>query len=184
MGEGCLKYTNPEFRARAANGFNIVVAGTAFGCGSSREMAVLALKGKPSVSFIILLIIKRIDKYAQLGCGIKCVIAKSYSFIYDRNQHALGLLGITLSDDDFYANIQDGAHISVDVNKSVITVDEKKFPFELSQMERALIEVGGITPAFLKFGKHLFDHLRTPMVSTKAFRENSVSEDHAPYMNW
>ena len=179
-----MKYTNPEFRARAANGFNIVVAGTAFGCGSSREMAVLALKGKPSVSFIILFLLEHIDKTAQLGCGINCVIAKSYSFIYDRNQYALGLLGITLSDDDFYANIQDGAHVSVDLNESVIIVDEKRFPFKLSQMERALIEVGGITSAFLKFGKHLFDYLRTPMASPKALREISSLEDNVPYTNW
>lgn len=45
-GSHCLQYTHPEFRRRAKEGFNIVVAGKGFGCGSSREQAVMALLGK------------------------------------------------------------------------------------------------------------------------------------------
>lgn len=41
----CLQYMHPEFRRRVKDGFNIVVAGKAFGCGSSREQAVMALVG-------------------------------------------------------------------------------------------------------------------------------------------
>lgn len=44
-GEHCLQYTHPEFRDRVKGGFNIIVAGKAFGCGSSREQAVMALLG-------------------------------------------------------------------------------------------------------------------------------------------
>lgn len=40
-----LEYTHPEFRARVGQGFNIVVAGIGFGCGSSRGQAVMALIG-------------------------------------------------------------------------------------------------------------------------------------------
>ena len=42
----CLEFTHPEFRARVKEGFDIVVAGKGFGCGSSRENAVSALLGK------------------------------------------------------------------------------------------------------------------------------------------
>lgn len=45
MGAHCLEFTNPAFRSRAKEGFNVVVAGKAFGCGSSREQAVSALLG-------------------------------------------------------------------------------------------------------------------------------------------
>lgn len=45
IGAHCLEYTHPDFRQRVKDGFNIVVAGTAFGVGSSREQAVMALLG-------------------------------------------------------------------------------------------------------------------------------------------
>lgn len=44
----CLVHTHPKFRERAQQGFNIVVGGKGFGCGSSREQAVMALLGKSS----------------------------------------------------------------------------------------------------------------------------------------
>lgn len=46
LGTHCLEFTHPAFRSRVAEGFNIVVAGKGFGCGSSREQAVLALLGR------------------------------------------------------------------------------------------------------------------------------------------
>ena len=46
LGEHCLEYTHPDFRARVKAGFNVVVAGKGFGCGSSREAAVTALMGR------------------------------------------------------------------------------------------------------------------------------------------
>lgn len=42
----CLEHSKPEFRSRVKQGFNIIVAGKGFGCGSSREQAVMALVGK------------------------------------------------------------------------------------------------------------------------------------------
>ncbi|CAI7665794.1 unnamed protein product [Penicillium glandicola] len=42
----CLVHAHPTFRKRAQQGFNIVVGGKGFGCGSSREQAVMALLGK------------------------------------------------------------------------------------------------------------------------------------------
>ncbi|KAH8691621.1 aconitase family protein [Talaromyces proteolyticus] len=140
IGSHCLEYTHPDFRQHAKDGFNIVVAGTAFGCGSSREQAVMAL----------------------LGTGVKCVIAKSFAFIFQRNMPNLGLLGITVSDESFYKAAVDGADVSINLRTKLIHIDGKSLPFKLSQMERELFEHGGITSAFKKFGNHLFQAMTMP----------------------
>ena len=46
FGEHVLEYTHPDFRSKVRGGQQIVVAGHAFGVGSSREVAVSALKGE------------------------------------------------------------------------------------------------------------------------------------------
>ncbi len=58
----------PEFSKNVKEG-DIIVADENFGCGSSREHAVRAL----------------------IGCGISCVIAKSFARIFFRNAINLGL---------------------------------------------------------------------------------------------
>ncbi|PLN81548.1 aconitase family protein [Aspergillus taichungensis] len=134
-GQHCLQYTHPAFRQRASQGFNIVVAGQAFGCGSSREQAVMAL----------------------LGTGIQCVIAKSFAFIFQRNMPNLGLLGIVLPDESFYDVALDGRDISIDFATNVVRVGGRDFAFRLSRMEKALFEHGGVASAFRRFGKRLFE---------------------------
>jgi 3-isopropylmalate dehydratase small subunit len=52
-GKCCLMHTHPKFRDRAHQGFNIVVGGKGFGCGSSREQAVMALLGKSSRTILL-----------------------------------------------------------------------------------------------------------------------------------
>ncbi|KAJ9131059.1 Aconitase [Pleurostoma richardsiae] len=96
LGPHCMEFFMPEFREEVLRGNNIVVAGIGFGCGSSREVAVNAL----------------------LGAGVQCVIAKSFAFIYARNQPNIGLLGITIKDDKFFDLAQTGADIEVDMAKS------------------------------------------------------------------
>ncbi|RHZ62004.1 aconitase family protein [Aspergillus thermomutatus] len=150
-GHHCLQYTHPQFRQRAKEGFNIVVAGQAFGCGSSREQAVMAL----------------------LGCGIKCVVAKSFAFIFQRNMPNLGLLGITMPDESFYAATKDGSDISIDLQARVIEADGLRFGFQLSQMEQELFRHGGITSAFRRFGNRLFEEL-TAAKNVGASQEEKV----------
>lgn len=41
----CLEHSDPDFRDRVKRGQNGIVAGKSFGCGSSREQAVMALIG-------------------------------------------------------------------------------------------------------------------------------------------
>ncbi|KAK5636608.1 hypothetical protein RRF57_012320 [Xylaria bambusicola] len=141
-GSHCMEYFMPEFRDLVQNqGHNIIVAGKGFGVGSSRDVAVNALK----------------------GCGVKCVIAESFAFIYARNQPNLGLLGIQMprkgDGKDLYDVAQMGSEIEVDITASVIQCGGLEFHFELSVMEKQLIQVGGIKKAFERFGKGLFDQL-------------------------
>ncbi|CAK7234873.1 hypothetical protein SBRCBS47491_009096 [Sporothrix bragantina] len=84
-----------------------------------------------------------------------------------RNQPSLGLLGITMADNPaFFAAAQDGVDMEIDLDADTIWVGSggdgkgrEAFTFRLSGMEKELTELGGITPAFLKFGKQLFDVL-------------------------
>ena len=130
----------PEFRQLVKDGQNIIVGGVGFGCGSSRDVAVNAL----------------------LGAGVRCVIAKSFAFIYARNQPNIGLLGITITEEAFYAAAAQGTDITVDVGRSRILCGGQTFAFQMSDMERQLIAAGGLTEAFKKFGKRLFFTLCRP----------------------
>jgi 3-isopropylmalate dehydratase small subunit len=164
IGVHCLEYTHPEFREKVNQGFNIVVAGKAFGCGSSRQEAVMAL----------------------LGCGIKCVIAESFAFIY--NQPSLGLVGIVITDPAFYKLAVDGVEVSIDLETNKLQVKGKEFGFDFSEMERKLMDLGGITQAFHKYGKELFQTMCKPN-NAKVFRKPyrvpaSVGEPKESSLAW
>lgn len=136
LGTYCLKYTHPDFRRRAKDeGMDVVVAGKAFGVGSSRENAVTALQ----------------------GTGIQAVIARSFAFIYGRNQPNLGLLGFVMDDEEFYKLAADGEQIEIDVTGRTAKIGGKIFPFQLSELEWQLVKQGGMTNAFRKWGKGLLE---------------------------
>ena len=67
LGTHCFQYVKPNFVEKVEQGYDIIVAGVGFGSGSSREEAPRAIKGS----------------------GVKAVIAKSYAYIYGRNQVCL-----------------------------------------------------------------------------------------------
>jgi homoaconitate hydratase len=64
LGSHAFQYVKPDFVQKVKEGYNIVVGGSGFGSGSSREEAPRALK----------------------GAGVKVVIAKNFAYIYSRNQ--------------------------------------------------------------------------------------------------
>ena len=68
LAEHCMEGIDPDFLARVKPG-DIIVAGTNFGCGSSREHAPIAIKAS----------------------GISCVIASSFARIFFRNAINIGL---------------------------------------------------------------------------------------------
>ncbi len=89
----CLEGADPHFAATAEAG-DIVVAGTNFGCGSSREHAVIAL----------------------VELKASCVIAESFARIFYRNAVNLalpvvtcpGILSIAHACDEIEVNLSDG----------------------------------------------------------------------------
>ena len=134
LGTHCFQYVRPEFRSKVKEGFTIVVAGVGFGSGSSREEAPRALK----------------------GCGVEAVIAKSYAYIYGRNQPNMALLGVVVKDEAFYTLATEGATVSIDLQARAVTVGNQSFPFELSRMEEKIIQGGGVTRLYQKYGRKLF----------------------------
>ena len=160
LGEYCLYHTHPDFRQKVREeGYKVVVAGEAFGCGSSRENAVTALQ----------------------GVGVQCVIARSFAFIYGRNQPNLGLLGFEMQDPRFWELVGHGKQITVDLDSLVVTVEvggedtkTESFPFQLSLMQRRLIDVGGAEKAFAKWGKGLWEVL-TAKDDNLAHQQKSIS---------
>jgi len=82
LGSHCMEGIDPAFSRKITQG-DIIIGGSNFGCGSSREQAPLAIK----------------------GCGIPCVIAKSFARIFYRNAFNTGLL--LLECPDFVEDFQD-----------------------------------------------------------------------------
>ena len=88
---------DPDFRERCKQTTtNVVIAGENFGCGSSREQAVYAIKENDVV----------------------CVIAQSYPDIFYRNALSNGLVLITLPDT---SSFRMGDAIQVDLDASTVT---------------------------------------------------------------
>ena len=95
LGRHCMETISPDFLKKVQKG-DIIVAGNNFGCGSSREHAPVAIK----------------------GCGISCVIAKSFARIFFRNSINIGLP--ILESKDAPDNINEGDEIEIDLEKGQI----------------------------------------------------------------
>ena len=113
---------DPDFITRVKPG-DIIVAGTNFGCGSSREHAPLALR----------------------GAGISCIIATSFARIFYRNALNIGLP--ILECQEAVDRTQAGDVLEVDLASGEIvnatrglTFKAKPFPEFMLQ----LIEAGGL----------------------------------------
>jgi len=94
LGAHCMETISPDFSKKLSPG-DIIVAGSNFGCGSSREHAPLAIK----------------------GCGVSAVIAKSFAAIFFRNAINIGLPFLESADVD---KIKDGDIIEIDLSGGII----------------------------------------------------------------
>ena len=111
----------PDFAGNVKSG-DFVVAGTNFGCGSSREHAPLGLK----------------------GAGVKAVVAKSFARIFFRNAINIGLPLFICADVD---KINDGDSIEIDASCGVIynqTRGESYKTTPLPPFLQDIVEVGGL----------------------------------------
>jgi aconitate hydratase/homoaconitate hydratase len=138
IGKHAFHHVRPEFRTRAQAGQTVVVAGEAWGSGSSREHAAWAL----------------------LGAGIQVVIARSFAFIHRRNlvNEALGFL--TIKDHEFYLLAQEGEELEVDLAAGQVlhrSSGRRFFAEPLSNTVRFLQREGGLIPAIKRHGAQVFE---------------------------
>lgn len=102
--------------AKDINKGDIIVAGENFGYGSSREHAVMAIK----------------------GAGIKAVIAKSFARIFFRNSINLGLM--IINSDEASDNIQADDLVELDMENSVIKNITKNEEYKFEKYPEFILE--------------------------------------------
>ena len=118
----------PDFYKTVKSG-DFLVAGSNFGCGSSREQAPIAIK----------------------GAGIQAVIAKSFARIFFRNAINLGLLLIECDTTGF----KQGNLLEVDTDKGYVInkANNKKVQITpLPDFMTRIIKDGGVVKHFKKHG--------------------------------
>ena len=113
---------DPDFSKKVKSGMNIIIAGRNFGCGSSREHAVIALK----------------------HAGVQAIIATSFARIFFRNAINQGL---PLVECNVPEEIESGEVVEIHLKKGEIIFPEKgsKFKFKpLPDFLLRIIEGGGL----------------------------------------
>jgi 3-isopropylmalate/(R)-2-methylmalate dehydratase small subunit len=122
LAQHCMEDEDPEFVRRVRPG-DIIVAGTNFGCGSSREHAPIAIK----------------------AAGVSCVIAKSFARIFYRN--AINLALPVLECGEAVDGSESGDELEVDLESGAVrnltrgTAFQAK-PFPDFMLE--LLQAGGL----------------------------------------
>lgn len=96
LAKHCMEGLDPDFDRKCKKG-DFIVAGSNFGCGSSREHAPIALK----------------------GAGVAAVIAESFARIFYRNATNVGVP--LLEAPGISKLIEDGEEITVDMQNATIT---------------------------------------------------------------
>lgn len=128
MAEHAMEGIDPDFPKKIQEG-DIVVGGTNFGCGSSREHAPLALK------------------YA----GISAVIAESFARIYYRNSINIGLPALECP--GIIDAVEEGDVVEVDVTGGTIKNTRTGTELSFTPLPDFMIEVlndGGLVPYLKK----------------------------------
>jgi len=122
MGEHALEDLDPEFRFKVQPG-DVVVAGKNFGCGSSREQAVVCLVTKK----------------------VGAVIAKSVARIYYRNCINNALPALTCA--EAVEALESGDEVEVDLEAGEIRSAKGTFTFPpLPEAVMGIFEAGGLIP--------------------------------------
>ena len=119
-----MEGVSKEF-AKTVKPGDVIVAGRNFGCGSSREQAVVALK----------------------VAGVSAVIAKSFARIFYRNAVNLGLE--VVESDDACEVFDDGDHVVTDFASGRLkSADGERLAVlkEVPESVRAILEAGGLVP--------------------------------------
>lgn len=124
---------DPGFYNKVTPG-DFIVAGTNFGCGSSREQAPLAIK----------------------NAEISAVLAKSFARIFYRNAINTGLPVVECNTD----MIEVGDELVVDLEAGLITNKTKGTTIPVTPLPEVMIKIlndGGLAPHFKKYGGFKFE---------------------------
>lgn len=119
-----MEGVRPEFAQKVAKG-DVIVAGRNFGCGSSREQAVIALK----------------------HAGVAVIVAESFARIFYRNAVNLGLP--PLISRRARELLEDGARVVWDRSSMTLRCSESGAIVESEEIPehvRAILDAGGLVP--------------------------------------
>jgi 3-isopropylmalate/(R)-2-methylmalate dehydratase small subunit len=121
MAQHALEDLDPDFVKQVRPG-DIIVAGKNWGCGSSREQAVICLK--------------------EIGIG--AIVARSFARIYFRNCINEGLPIVTC---DAVDSVQPGDEITIDFEAGKVTTPGQDYTFPpLPPSVMEILEAGGLVP--------------------------------------
>ncbi|MFH1441823.1 MAG: 3-isopropylmalate dehydratase small subunit [Candidatus Omnitrophota bacterium] len=121
---------DPDFSKKISPGKSIMVAGSNFGMGSSREQAPLVIK----------------------EAGIAAVLAKSFARIFYRNAFNIGLVLIEVDTD----RIDEKDLLEIDLDKGIFRNLTKNYQEKINPLPefmQALLKEGGVVNYFKKYGE-------------------------------
>jgi 3-isopropylmalate/(R)-2-methylmalate dehydratase small subunit len=121
MAQHALEDLDPEFVQNVRPG-DIVVAGRNWGCGSSREQAVICL----------------------VEAGVGAIVARSFARIYFRNCINEGLPIVTCAAVD---TVETGDEVTIDFEAGVVTTPGGEYTFPpLAPSVMEILNAGGLVP--------------------------------------
>ena len=122
LGQHCMEGITPEFSQQVQPG-DIIMATTNFGCGSSREVAPISIK----------------------GAGVACVVAKTFARIFFRN--AINIALPLLECAEAVDNTDPGDEVQIDLSSGTIRNITKGKEFSAASYPdflRNIIDAGGL----------------------------------------
>ena len=121
MAKHALEDLDPDFVHKVQAG-DIIVAGKNWGCGSSREQAVICLK----------------------EAGVGAIVARSFARIFFRNAINEGLPIVTC---DAVDSVQSGDEITIDFEAGTVSTPGGQYTFPpLPPSVMDILNVGGLVP--------------------------------------
>lgn len=123
LSKHCMEGLDEDFDKKAQKG-DIIVGGTNFGCGSSREHAPMAIK----------------------GLGISAVVAESFARIFYRNACNIGVPLVEAP--GISKKVSEGEKINIDLEKGIIkTASGEEIEFKkLPPFMLNILNNGGLIP--------------------------------------
>jgi methanogen homoaconitase small subunit len=129
VGEAAFIEARPDFAKNAQPG-DIIIAGSNFGCGSSREYAVTALKRRK----------------------VGAIIALSYARIFYRNAINLGIA--LYETPEVVREVPDGALVNLDLVAQTLQVGAETYALPpMPKFAQEIVSAGGIVPYVKEHGR-------------------------------